>query len=92
MTPCAKADQEDLTPVDTRALSRLVAATRTAERTESGREIETAVGEALAQVRGEAGLLCRSVALGKRFRLSRQKLGGRFGLDARALQERELGH
>ena len=52
-----------------------------AERTELGREIETALGEVLAHVRGETELPCRIfddpaagriVALRKRFRLSRQ--------------------
>jgi hypothetical protein len=55
--------------------------TVTAERTELGREIETALGEVLAHVRGETELPCRIfddpaagriVALRKRFRLSRQ--------------------
>ena len=72
----------------------------TAERTELGREIETALGEVLAHVRGETELPCRIVddpvagkiaALRKRFRLSRQKFADRFGLDARALQEWEQG-
>ena len=72
----------------------------TAERTELGREIETALGEVLAHVRGETQLPCRIVddpaagrivALRKRFRLSRQKFADRFGLDVRALQEWEQG-
>ena len=72
----------------------------TTERTELGREIETALGEVLAHVRGETGLSCRIVddpaagrivALRKRFRLSRQKFADRFGLDVRALQEWEQG-
>ena len=72
----------------------------TGERTELGREIETALGEVLAHVRGETELPCRIVddpaagrivALRKRFRLSRQKFADRFGLDARALQEWEQG-
>ena len=71
-------------------------ATMAAERTELGREIESALGEVLAHVRGETELPCRIVddpaagrivALRKRFRLSRQKFADRFGLDARALQE-----
>jgi hypothetical protein len=45
--------------------------TVTAERTELGREIETALGEVLAHVRGETELPCRIVALRKRFRRSR---------------------
>ena len=72
----------------------------TAERTELGQEIETALGEVLAHVRGKTELPCRIVddpaagrivALRKRFRLSRQKFADRFGLDARALQEWEQG-
>ena len=72
----------------------------TAERTELGREIETALGEVLAHVRGETGLPCRIVddpaagrivALRKRFGLSRQKFADCFGLDVRALQEWEQG-
>ena len=72
----------------------------TSERTKLGREIETALGEVLAHVRGETGLACRIVddpaaerivALRKRFRLSRQKFSDRFGLDVRALQEWEQG-
>ena len=70
------------------------------ERTELGREIETALGEVLAHVRGETGLSCRIVddpaagrivALRKRLRLSRQNFADRFGLDVRALQEWEQG-
>ena len=80
------ADREDLTPADTKALKRLV----TMERTDLGCEIETALGEVLAHVRGETGLSCRIVddpaasrivALRKRLRLSRQKFADRFGLD-----------
>ena len=72
----------------------------TSERTKLGREIETALGEVLAHVRGETGLSCRIVddpaaerivAVRKRFRLSRQKFADRFGLDVRALQEWEQG-
>jgi len=72
----------------------------TTERTELGREIEKALGEVLAHVRGETELPCRIVddpaagrivALRKRFRLSRQKFADRFGLDVRALQEWEQG-
>jgi len=70
------------------------------ERTDLGREIETALGEVLAHVRGETGLSCRIVddpaasrivALRKRLRLSRQKFADRFGLDVRVLQEWEQG-
>ena len=72
----------------------------TGERTELGREIETALGEVLGHVRGETALRCRIiddpaadpiVALHKRLRLSRQKFADRFGLDVRALQEWEQG-
>ena len=63
----------------------------TNERNELGGEIETALGEVLAHVRGEAELPCRIVALRKRSRLSRRKFADRFGLDVRALQEREQG-
>ena len=72
----------------------------TRERTELGREIETALGEVLDHVRGETGLTCRIVddptgerilALRKRLRLSRQKFADRFGLDVRAVQEWEQG-
>ena len=72
----------------------------TSERTKLGREIETALGEVLAHVRGDTGLACRIVddpvaerivALRKRFRLSRQKFADQFGLDVRALQEWEQG-
>ena len=70
------------------------------QRTDLGCEIETALGEVLAHVRGETGLSCRIVddpaasrivALRKRLRLSRQKFADRFGLDVRALQEWEQG-
>ncbi|MDE0272131.1 MAG: helix-turn-helix domain-containing protein, partial [Gammaproteobacteria bacterium] len=72
----------------------------TEERTETGCEIETALGEVLAHVRGETALPCRIVddpaaerivALRKRMRLSRQKFAERFGLDARAIQDWEQG-
>ena len=72
----------------------------TAARTRLGREIETALGEVLAHVRGETGLSSRIVddpaagrivALRKRLRLSRRKFADRFGLDARALQDWEQG-
>ena len=72
----------------------------TTERTRLGRDVETALGEALAHVRGETDLSCRIVddpaaerilALRKRLRLSRQKFADRFGLDARALQDWEQG-
>ena len=72
----------------------------TDERTEAGLEIETALGEVLAHVRGETALPCRIVddpaagrivALRKRMKLSRQKFADRFGLDARAIQDWEQG-
>ena len=72
----------------------------TTERTRLGRDVETALGEVLAHVRGETDLSCRIVddpaaerilALRKRLRLSRQKFADRFGLDARALQDWEQG-
>ncbi|MCY3980843.1 MAG: helix-turn-helix domain-containing protein [Alphaproteobacteria bacterium] len=70
------------------------------ERTETGVEIEAALGEVLAHVRGETALPCRIVndpaagrivALRKRMKLSRQKFADRFGLDARAIQDWEQG-
>ena len=72
----------------------------TNERSGLGREIETALGEVLAHVRGETELVSRIVddpaaerivALRKRLRLSRHSFADRFGLDARALQEWEQG-
>ena len=72
----------------------------TTERSQVGREIETALDEVLAHVRGEADLPCRIVddpaaerilALRKRLRLSRQRFAERFGLDARAVQDWEQG-
>lgn len=72
----------------------------TTERTEVGRDLETALGEVLAHVRGEITLPCRIVddpaahrivAIRKRLRLSRQKFADRFGLDMRALQDWEQG-
>ena len=72
----------------------------TAERTQLGQEIETALGEVLAHVRGETDLPCRIVddpaaerirALRQGMKLSRQKFAQRFGLDVRALQDWEQG-
>ena len=72
----------------------------TTQRTGTGREVETALEEVLAHVRGEASLPCRIVddpaaerilAIRKRLKLSRQKFADRFGLDVRALQEWEQG-
>lgn len=72
----------------------------TAKRTKVGREVEEAVGEVLAHVRGEVDLPCRIVddpsaerilALRKRMKLSRREFADRFGLDARAVQDWEQG-
>ena len=72
----------------------------TPERTQVGQEVEIALGEVLAHVRGEVDLPCRIVddpaaehilAIRKRMKLSRQKFADRFGLDARAVQEWEQG-
>jgi putative transcriptional regulator len=72
----------------------------TTKRTKIGSEVEAALGEVLAHVRGEVDLPCRIVddpsaerilALRKRMKLSRQKFADRFGLDARALQDWEQG-
>ena len=43
----------------------------TTERTDLGREIEEALGEVFAHVRGKTELSCRIVVLRKRLRLSR---------------------
>lgn len=72
----------------------------TTERTQVGREVEAALNEVLAHVRGEVELPCRIIddptaervlALRKRLRLSRQKFAERFGLDVRAVQDWEQG-
>ncbi len=72
----------------------------TAKRTKVGREVEEALGEVLAHVRGEVELPCRIVddpsaerilALRKRMKLSRREFADRFGLDARAVQDWEQG-
>ena len=72
----------------------------TAKRTTVGREVEEALGEVLAHVRGDIDLPCRIVddpsarrirALRKRLKLSRRKFADRFGLDARAVQDWEQG-
>ncbi len=72
----------------------------TAKRTKVGREVEEALGEVLAHVRGEVDLPCRIVddpsaehilALRKRMKLSRREFADRFGLDARAVQDWEQG-
>ncbi len=72
----------------------------TTRRTDLGREVEAALGEVLAHVRGEAPLPGRIVddpaaerilALRKRLKLSRRKFADSFGLDVRAVQEWEQG-
>ena len=72
----------------------------TTGRTDLGREVEAALGEVLAHVRGETSLACRIVddpaaehivAIRKRMNLSRQRFADRFGLDVRAVQEWEQG-
>ncbi len=72
----------------------------TAKRTKAGRDVEEALGEVLAHVRGEVDLPCRIVddpsaerilALRKRMKLSRREFADRFGLDARAVQDWEQG-
>ncbi len=72
----------------------------TAKRTNMGREVEAALEEVVAHVRGEIDLPCRILddpsarrilAIRKRMKLSRQKFADRFGLDARALQDWEQG-
>ena len=72
----------------------------TTERTPLGREIETALGEVLAHVRGEIDLPCRIVdnptaerirTLRDGMKLSRKKFAERFGLDVRTLQDWEQG-
>ena len=72
----------------------------TTQRTRVGLEVEEALEEVLAHVRGETPLPCRIVddpaaehivALRKRMKLSRQKFADRFGLDARAVQDWEQG-
>ena len=72
----------------------------TTKRTPVGREIEEALGEVLAHVRGEVELPCRIVddptaesivALRRRLKLSRRQFADRFGLDARAVQDWEQG-
>ncbi len=72
----------------------------TRKRTKVGREVEEALGEVLAHVRGEVELPCRIVddpsaerilALRKSMKLSRREFADRFGLDARAVQDWEQG-
>ena len=59
----------------------------TTERTELGRDIETALPCRIV----DDPVADRIVSLRKRLRLSRQKFADRFGLDIRALQEWEQG-
>lgn len=72
----------------------------TRKRTPLGREVERALGEVLAHVRGEIDLPCRLIddpsaerirELRKRMKLSRRQFADRFGLDLRALQDWEQG-
>lgn len=72
----------------------------TNNRTELGLEIEAALGEVAAHVRGEISLPCRIVdeptaerilTLRRRLKLSRRKFADRFGLDMRAVQDWEQG-
>ena len=72
----------------------------TTQRTQVGLEVEEALEEVLAHVRGERPLPFRIlddpaaehiVALRKRMKLSRQKFADRFGLDVRAVQDWEQG-
>ena len=107
LTAYAKADREDLSPADRKVLTRIVAAIKergttpmTNRRTDLGREVEAALEEVLAHVRGRTQLPCRIVddpaaehivALRKRMKLSRKKFADSFGLDARAVQEWEQG-
>ncbi len=72
----------------------------TTGRTRVGQEIEAALDEVLAHVRGEVDLPCRIVddpaakrilALRQRMKLSRKKFADRFGLDTRAVQDWEQG-
>jgi putative transcriptional regulator len=70
------------------------------ERSDLGRQVETALGEVLAHVRGEAVLSSRLLddpskerimALRRKLGLSRRAFAERFHLDPRALQEWEQG-
>lgn len=72
----------------------------TNSRTDLGLEVEAALGEVLAHVRGAEPLPCRIVddpaaehivAVRKRMKLSRRKFADSFGLDIRAVQEWEQG-
>ena len=70
------------------------------ERSRVGREVEAALEEVLAHVRGEVALPCRVIedpsaerilSLRKRLGLSRRKFAERFDLDARTVQDWEQG-
>jgi putative transcriptional regulator len=72
----------------------------TEERSDLGREVEEALNEVLAHVRGEAGLptrivddpsKARIVAVRRKLGLSRRQFAERFHLDPRAVQEWEQG-
>ncbi len=107
LTAYAKADRDDLTVADSKGAGAVGGRDRTGkgwrmttERTAIGQEIETALGEVAAHVRGEVALPCRIVddpaaervvALRKRLKLSRKEFADRFGLDVRAVQEWEQG-
>lgn len=74
--------------------------TKSARRTELGREVEAALKEVLAHVRGEIDLPCRLIDdpsaarirnIRKRLKLSRERFAERFGLDVRAVQDWEQG-
>ena len=65
-----------------------------------GRELETALGDIFAHVRGEEALPCRIVdnpaaehivAIRKRMKLSRRRFADLFGLDTWAVQDWEQG-
>lgn len=72
----------------------------TDDRTDLGREVEGALNEALAHVRGEVGLparvvddpaQARIVAVRRGLGLSRRRFAERFHLDPRTLQDWEQG-
>jgi len=83
----AKGDREDLRPADIKVWARLV-------------EVEQAMDEVLAHVRGERRLSgrviddpssARILAIRKKLGLSRRRFAERFHLDARTLQDWEQG-
>jgi putative transcriptional regulator len=68
------------------------------QRTKLGRGVEVALGEAVAQARGEIALPERLIevepdviSIRKRLGLSRESFARRFGLDPRAVQDWEQG-